>query len=66
MHYAATMLKLPSVNLLILHDQETWPLILWMNKIEVCENKLLRRTLGPKREVTGAMKTLNNNLLQDL
>jgi hypothetical protein len=36
-------------------------------KLRVCENKVLRRTFGPKRdEVTGELRKLHNEELSDL
>jgi len=47
---------------------ETWSLTLKeKHRLRMCENKVLRRVLGPKRdEVTGEWRKLHNEELNDL
>ena len=52
----------------VLYGCETWSLTLREERrLRVCENRVLRRTFGPKRdEVTGEWKKLHNEELNDL
>ena len=53
---------------LVLYGFETWSLTLWEErKLRVCENRVLRRIFGPRRdEVTGEWRRLHNEELNDL
>jgi len=52
----------------VLYGCETWSLTLWEErKLRVCENMVLRRIFGPRRdEVTGEWRRLHNEELNDL
>ena len=52
----------------VLYGCETWSLKLRKERrLRVFENRLLRRTFGPKRdEVTGELRKLQNEKLNDL
>jgi len=52
----------------VLYGCETWSLTLREERrLRVCENRVLRRVFGPKRdEVTGEWKRLHNEELNDL
>jgi hypothetical protein len=52
----------------ILHGCETWSLILGKeDRVRVCENRVLRRIVGPKRdELIGGWRKLHNEDLHNL
>jgi hypothetical protein len=52
----------------VLYGRETWPLTLREKlRLRVFENRVLRRTFGPKRdEMTGEWRKLHNEELHDL
>ena len=52
----------------VLYGCETWSLTLREeHRLRVCENRVLRRVFGPKRdEVTGEWRKLHNEELNDL
>jgi len=52
----------------VLYGCEAWSLTLWEErKLRVFENMVLRRIFGPKRDkVTGEMRRLHNELINDL
>jgi hypothetical protein len=52
----------------VLYECETWSLILMEeHRLRVFENRVLRRTFGPKwDEVTGEWRKLHNEELRDL
>jgi hypothetical protein len=57
------------INLsVVLYGCETWSLTLRKeHRLRVFENRVLRRTFGPKRdEVTGEWRKLHNEELRDL
>jgi len=53
---------------IVFYESETWSLTLREeHSLRVCENRVLRRIFGPKRdEVTGEWRELHNEELNDL
>jgi hypothetical protein len=56
------------IVLVVLYVCETWSLIVWEeHRLRVFENKVLRRTLGPRRDkVMGGWRKLQNEGIHDL
>jgi hypothetical protein len=52
---------------IVLYGCKTWSLIVWEeHRLRVCENKVLRKILGPKREEDGSWRKLCSNELYSL